>query len=132
MQSATNLDLAINGNGFFQVKATNGQVLYSRNGAITQDRNGYLINSQQSQLLGYVADSAGNIVPGTPVPIKLPTGGINPQATATINLEGNLDSTAGVTLPADPPVFEGMPLRAAVRLLGAFAAMLLRFPRAAR
>lgn len=94
------LDLAINGNGFFQVKATNGQVLYSRNGAITQDRNGYLINSQQSQLLGYVADSAGNIVPGTPVPIKLPTGGINPQATASIDLEGNLDSTAGVTLPA--------------------------------
>lgn len=39
---------------------------------------------------------------------------------------------AGVTLPADPPVFEGLPLRAAVRLLRAFAAMLLRFPRAAR
>ena len=93
------LDLAINGAGFFQVSDGFNPVMYSRNGQFKLDRDGYVINNNKQRLMGYPADGTGQIQPGLSQPIRLPTAGITPQVTTEMNLEMNLDSRAGVTLP---------------------------------
>ncbi|MBN8489642.1 MAG: flagellar hook protein FlgE [Burkholderiales bacterium] len=98
------LDIAINGRGFFQVSDGVSPTKYSRNGQFKVDREGYIVNNGGLKLLGYEADlGTGQIQPGLAVPIKLPTGGIAPQATEAIDMQLNLDSTKAVTLPAAAP-----------------------------
>jgi flagellar hook protein FlgE len=92
------LDLAINGNGFFQLNS-GGSVEYTRNGQFKLDRDGYVVNNQKQQLMGYLADNVGTIQPGLARPLQLPTGGISPQATSTIKVEMNLDARSKVTVP---------------------------------
>ena len=97
------LDLAINGNGFFQVQNAANQVLYSRNGQFKADQNGFIVNDQGQKLLGYNADQQGNIVTGRGVPIHVPTAGIDPNPTGKSQMEFNLDARAAVTKPATLP-----------------------------
>jgi flagellar hook protein FlgE len=97
------LDLAINGNGFFQVQNAANQVQYSRNGQFKPDQNGNIINDQGGKLLGYPADSQGNIISGRAVPLQVPTAGIDPHATDDVQMEFNLDSRDAATKPASAP-----------------------------
>jgi flagellar hook protein FlgE len=94
------LDLAINGNGFFQVSNASGGIAYTRNGQFKLDRTGFVVNDQSQKLLGYAADAAGNIVAGAAVPLQMPTAGITPAVTTKVDMEINLDSRLGVTVPA--------------------------------
>ena len=96
------MDLAINGDGFFQVSDGKSPVAYTRNGQFKMDREGYVVNNAQQKLLGYMADGNGVIQPGRAVPLQLPTGGIDPSATTRIQMELNLDSRKAVTAPAAP------------------------------
>lgn len=100
--TANSLDVAINGAGFFEV-ASGGQTLYSRNGQFQVNKDGFVVNNQGGQLLGYPADAQGVIQPGLAQPLQLPTAGIDPNATTEITLEMNLDSRAATTLPATTP-----------------------------
>jgi flagellar hook protein FlgE len=97
------LDLAINGGGFFQVSGPGEPVTYSRNGQFKVDRDGYIVNNSGLRLMGYPADGSGQIQPGQAVALKLPTDGIDPAPTSLIDLEFNLDSRQGPTLPAAGP-----------------------------
>jgi flagellar hook protein FlgE len=94
------LDIAINGNGFFEVKSPAGALSYTRNGQFKADRDGFIVNDQGQQLMGYPADATGTIIPGAAGPLQMPTGGITPAVTTTIGMEMNLDSRLGVTLPS--------------------------------
>ena len=94
------MDLSINGAGFFQLTDGNSPVVYSRNGQFKIDRDGFIVNNQAQKLLGYPADGQGNIQPGQARPIQLPTAGIDPRATDSIDMELNLDARAAVTLPS--------------------------------
>jgi flagellar hook protein FlgE len=93
------LDLAINGSGFFQVRAGNTTV-YTRNGQFKVDRDGFIVNNQGQQLMGYPADGTGVIQPGQATAMQLPSAGINPNATSAMQIEMNLDSRAATTVPA--------------------------------
>jgi flagellar hook protein FlgE len=97
------MDLAINGDGFFQVGGASSPIEYTRNGQFKVDRDGFIVNDQQQRLMGYAADGTGIIQPGQAVPLQLPTAGIDPQATSTIKLEMNLDARSATTLPAAGP-----------------------------
>jgi flagellar hook protein FlgE len=97
------LDLAINGNGFFQVQDASNQTQYTRNGQFKVSNTGSIINDQGNKLMGYPADAAGNIVQGAAKPLQLPTGGIDPQQTTKSTMEFNLDARAGVTTPVSGP-----------------------------
>ena len=97
------MDLSLNGAGFFQVTDGKSPVTYTRNGQFKVDRDGYVVNNQGDQLMGYPADGGGVIQPGTAGPLRMPTAGINPAATSTIKLEMNLDSRAASTVPAAGP-----------------------------
>ncbi|MEO7245219.1 MAG: flagellar hook protein FlgE [Rubrivivax sp.] len=100
------LDLAINGGGFFQVSDGSGVTNYTRNGQFKVDRDGYIVNNSLQQLMGYPADAQGQVQPGAAASLRLPTGGINPRPTSTIDIEMNLDSRLASTLPAAAPMVD--------------------------
>lgn len=102
--TANSMDLAINGQGFFEIQAPDGQTLYSRNGQFQVNKEGFIQTSAGNKLLGYPADAQGVIQPGQARPLQLPTAGIDPSATTTMNIEMNLDSRVGSTLPATTPM----------------------------
>lgn len=94
------MDLALNGAGFFQVTDGKGPVAYSRNGQFKVDREGFIVNNSAQRLMGYSANGLGQIQPGQATAIQLPTGGIDPNQTAQVKLEMNLDSRLATTNPA--------------------------------
>ena len=96
------LDLAINGNGFFEVN--NGQqTLYTRNGQFQANKDGYIVSNAGLKLVGYPASEDGTIQPGAAVPLQLPTGNVAPKSTTKNAIEMNLDSRQKVTLPSTSP-----------------------------
>ncbi len=97
------MDLAINGGGFFQVANGSGEVMFSRNGQFKVDRDGFIVNNGQLKLLGYPADSAGQVLPGLATPLQMPTGGLTPTPTTEMKLEFNLDSRLAVPAAAATP-----------------------------
>lgn len=87
-----NLDLAINGNGFFQLGSPAGTV-YSRNGSFHTDANGLVVNAQGQILQAYQADAAGNIT-GAMGDLQISTADLAPQATTNVEVGVNLNSQA--------------------------------------
>ncbi len=85
-----NLDMAINGSGFF-ILDDGGTQIYSRNGAFGVDRDGYLANAQGQNLIAFSADSSGNIT-GAAGAIQVNTSNIAPQASSTMTVDVNLDA----------------------------------------
>lgn len=85
-------DLAINGDGFFQVRGTEG-IAYTRDGSFRFDREGFLTTSSGQRVQGYKADEKGRIE--TKVgDIRFPRALVNASATKSVKLELNLDSRA--------------------------------------
>ena len=99
------LDLAINGNGFFEV-SNGAQTLYTRNGQFQANKDGFIATNAGLKLVGYPAAKDGTIQPGAAVPLQLPTGGVEPNPTAKVELELNLDSRKATTLPAVAPMID--------------------------
>jgi len=110
--TGNNLDMAVNGEGFFKVNLSDGTTAYTRNGEFKLDKEGYIITNNGAKVQGYMPASIGGIIPtGVTTNLQLPTSqAIEPKqttgATATdpaISLTANLptDATIGVaTLPA--------------------------------
>ncbi len=91
------LDLAINGDGFYQVKKTDGTIAFSRDGQFKLDKDGNILNNAGSSLMGYKTDINGAQVDQTPVKLSVPTGApIAAQKTGTITAEFNLDASAPI------------------------------------
>ncbi|AOI71744.1 flagellar hook protein FlgE [Burkholderia ubonensis] len=89
------LDVAINGNGFFQM-SNNGVVTYSRDGTFQRDKNGFIVDSQGRNLMGYAAAAGGVINTAATVPMQAPTANLAPSATTTITGQFNLNSQDAV------------------------------------
>lgn len=84
-----NLDLAINGGGFFRF--TQGdQTVYSRNGQLTMTAEGYLENAQGARLTGF---PAGVGTGGQPEVLQVPAGAMAATATDQVQASFNLDAT---------------------------------------
>lgn len=97
-----NLDLAINGQGFFLLN-DNGINVYTRAGQFGVNRDGYVVNNQQQNLTIFQADLNGNIT-GATGPLQLDRSDIAPQASTLIGVGANLDASlsAPPTAPLDP------------------------------
>ncbi len=110
IESSNNpLDIAINGAGFFRTTA-GGATQYSRNGQFSLDKDGYMVNAQGAKLTGYMANSLGNILAGSPTPLQINTADLKPVATTTVNTQINLDSRSLVPTstpfnPTDPATY---------------------------
>ncbi len=100
------LDLAIQGNGLFEVSGSNnGQqgTFYTRDGQFNMDSSGYVVNQDGLRLQGYTIDSSGNrsssvgdLALGATQSPAVPTA----NAKLTLNLNSG-DATPTVT-PFDP------------------------------
>ncbi|WP_157267571.1 flagellar hook protein FlgE [Azohydromonas aeria] len=101
-------DLAISGNGFFQVTDGINPTMYTRNGQFKVDRSGFVVNNDGMKLLGYKADTRGQIQPSAAEPLRLPSSGIVPRISAKISMEVNLDSRAAIPTAATtaPPTID--------------------------
>ena len=92
-------DLAIQGDGFFIYSASGSAAerFYSRDGALTMDADGVLVNGATGmRLLGWTASgSAAAVDTGQPLTeITIPTDSTLARASTLGTLQGNLDSTA--------------------------------------
>ena len=99
-------DLSIDGAGFFVVKNANsansqGEYLFTRAGAFTQDSEGFLQNTAGLYLMGWPTDAQGTLPSNKndlgvlePINISQLTGTAEP--TANINLRANLQSSTPI------------------------------------
>lgn len=87
-------DLAINGNGFFQVDTGKG-VGYTRDGSMHFDKDGNLINGDGYKVTGFIASEDGEITRKTG-PITLGNTTIPAKATEKVDIMMNLDSRADI------------------------------------
>jgi flagellar hook protein FlgE len=100
------LDLAINGNGFFQT-SNNGDVSYTRAGYFGTDKQGFVVNNFGYKLQGYAVDANGTLQNGLVTDVQIQTASQAPKATTAVNQTFNLNSTNKIPVtptfsPADP------------------------------
>jgi len=95
-----NLDLAVNGGGFFRL-SDQGSIVFSRAGAFGLDNSGNISNSQGQHLTGYLADAAGNIT-GALGDLQISTADLAPNATANASVGVNLPAAAARPLAPTP------------------------------
>ncbi len=89
------LDLAISGEGFFQLEA-NGSQIYSRAGAFKIDADGNVVNNEGYSLMARQADANGAIT-GAISPLQLSTAYLDANPTAAISAGVNFDAREAET-----------------------------------
>ncbi len=105
-----NLDLAINGDGFFTVRDTAGSQLYTRNGQFKVDNEGNIVTNDGYKLQGYQVDASGNTInTGEIGALTITTTQIAPQATTTSEVIANIDASSadasGNIDPSNPSTY---------------------------
>jgi flagellar hook protein FlgE len=83
-------DIAINGNGFFQVDAPFGKG-YTRDGAFHFDKEGFMVNGDGYKVQGFQPDEKGNIT-NKMGSIKLGNTNVPATPTSGVKMNMNLDS----------------------------------------
>ncbi len=108
--TGSSLDMAVNGDGFFQL--SDGDVdSYTRAGAFSMNREGFIVNASGLVLQGFRVDSAGEISSSTPEDVRIDTGVSQPEATTLVAIAANVDASeaaisAAITFDsADPASF---------------------------
>lgn len=98
-----NLDLAIQGRGFFQVSDSGG-TYYTRAGMFAPDNQGYVVNSRNQRLQVYPANTNGTFNTGSTVDLQIATTEGAPSQTTNVDLGVNLNSenTVPTVGPFDP------------------------------
>lgn len=106
------LDLAINGQGFFRLCSKTGSdaglVYYTRNGQLSVDKDGFIVNATGLYLTGYKANPRGDGVTNDLGPLTIPPAQRAPEASTEASLEVNLDARSSVKTAAgssDPKSF---------------------------
>lgn len=92
------LDLSIDGDGFF-VLNDGGTRSYTRNGQLHIDKDGFLVNSQNSRVMSFGVDAAG-AVSGILSDTQIQNISNSPQMTSRLDVGLNLDSSE--SSPAAP------------------------------
>lgn len=100
--SDSGLDLAIDGDGFFELNNGGGK-RYSRAGQFGTDKDGFVVNNQNMRLQGYIADAAGNLS-GRTGDLQIGSDNLAPQRTTDLRTDLNLDAREQVltATPFDP------------------------------
>lgn len=103
------LDLAINGNGFFQV-SNNGAISYSRAGYFGTDSQGFIVDNFGYNLQGYGTDANDQVQTGQISNLQIKTVSQEPKPTSRVEQSFNLNSTSNIPAnapfsPADPSTY---------------------------
>ena len=108
----SNLDLAVDGQGFFVVSpnssqvSTSSSVLFTRDGSFSTDKSGYLVNSAGNYLEGWPVNADGTVTSDSSdlsklEPINISNIGGTAEATTQVAVNANLDSTTPTTTYAE-------------------------------
>ncbi len=96
LQTTSNaLDLAIDGDGFFQVNDVSGNIFFSRAGQFNIDSAGNIVNPSGLRLQGYQVDATGNIT-GILGDLVLTTTQQIGRASTRVDMSGNLNASEPV------------------------------------
>lgn len=98
-QSDKVFDMAINGNGFFQVMDGSGNIFYTRAGNFNIDESGYLVNADGYHVLGISGDSEGQPAGSEIIRCVIPDTNDN-CSSATKEINGT-NVTLSVTAPSN-------------------------------
>lgn len=98
-QSDNTFDMAINGNGFFQVMDSSGNIFYTRAGIFNIDNEGNLVNADGYHVLGVSGDSTGQEAGSQPIKAFIPATEAK-ASSATKKINGT-DVTLSVSAPSD-------------------------------
>jgi flagellar hook protein FlgE len=105
------LDMAINGNGFFEVELQSGGFALTRNGQFNIDKQGYIVTPLGDRLMGYQVEDpiSGDVrAPATVTAdafrtMVIPSTGVGAAATTDVGLSLNLSADSEVIpTPAAP------------------------------
>jgi flagellar hook protein FlgE len=114
--TGNNLDVAINGSGFIQLKQPDGSSAYTRAGSLKVDKDGFLKTNSGANVMGFPTDpTTGKTAGALLQPLVIPTAGpIAAKATNLITVELSLDARAtqaagaaavpGTPFSAGPPI----------------------------
>jgi flagellar hook protein FlgE len=114
--TSNNLDLAINGEGFYVMQDSDGAFSYTRAGAFSVDRDGYVVNQTGAHLQVFprIGTTGSLFNTGATADLNLPVVSGTPQSTTSVNTTLNLSasetvptvlldpSAPGFTFPPDP------------------------------
>ena len=109
--TSSNLDLAVNGEGFFVLDDA-GTNAYTRAGSFTTDKDGFVVDSSGRQLQTFPANANGTFNTGTLASLQLSTGDSAPSASTTVTPVLNLNaqqvtpSGYGGASPINPALFD--------------------------
>jgi flagellar basal-body rod protein FlgG len=98
-QTSNNLDLAIAGEGFFQIHMPDGSTTYTRDGSLKQDSQGHLVNSDGYPLTPEIVipNNATNVTIGNDGTVSvLQAGQTTPTTVGTIQL-ASFSNPAGLS-----------------------------------
>ncbi len=100
--TSNNLDIAINGRGFYALQTAQGETVYSRNGQFKRDANGNIVNNSLHLLLGQALDDTGAPAGPAGSPIVLTNDNSPPKVAGNVKMTANLDARATkITAPLD-------------------------------
>ncbi len=94
--TGSELDLAVEGEGFFVLRDAAGAEFYSRNGAFNVSKNGLVENAEGLLLQGTQANATGSLLGQPSGTINLANTSFTPSQTGNISIDANLDSRAPV------------------------------------
>ncbi|MCG9732017.1 flagellar basal body protein FlgE [Shewanella sp. Isolate13] len=97
------LDMGIQGEGFFVLKGQDGNTMYARAGMYNQDANGFITDPVGNRLQGYSVGAAGNLQTGNVTDLQVQAGALPAKATTTIGLVSNLDARVETIDPVANP-----------------------------
>jgi flagellar hook protein FlgE len=103
--TSNNLDLAINGEGFFVMRDTDGTLAYTRSGSFSVDQDGYVVNQTGARLQVFprIGTTGSLFDTSTTDDLNLPVVSGTPQATSNVDATLNLSASETVpTVTLDP------------------------------
>ncbi|MGL5667119.1 MAG: flagellar hook protein FlgE [Shewanella sp.] len=98
------LDMGIQGEGFFVLKGNDGGAMYARAGMFHKDSQGFITDPVGSRLQGYSVNATGRLQTGTVGDLQVQTASLAAKATTEVNMVSNLDARVDVIPPAVPAV----------------------------
>ena len=105
--TGNNLDVAINGGGFFQLEQPDGTLAYTRSGNFKLDKEGNMVTNEGAKVMGTMFKDGVRSSQG---PLSLPSGNVmaakqTAEVTATLNLPANAPEAATQTPPTPRSTF---------------------------
>lgn len=98
------LDMGIQGEGFFVLKGNDGGAMYARAGMFHKDNQGFITDPVGSRLQGYSVNATGRLQTGNAGDLQVQTASLAAKATTNVSMVSNLDARVDVIPPAVPAV----------------------------